>query len=119
MAATWELILNHTYAGTPGVVFDLSPGRGAHGTAINLPDSDFLTDGASRGSGAVDFRSGGRISVRPTQAWDRLGGVRGEVTCVFEDISGSVISTPDRLSSIPTQNIWAAGSARRRFNRST
>jgi hypothetical protein len=91
MAATWELILHHTYAGTPGVIFDQSPDRGAHGTAINLPDSDFLSDGASAGSGAVDFRSGGRIRVRPTHGWDRLGGVRGEFVCLFE--SKDVIST--------------------------
>jgi hypothetical protein len=91
MAAQWELILHHTYTGTPGVVFDLSPGRGSHGTAINLPDSDFLSDGASPGSGSVDFQSGGRISVRPTKGWDRLGAVRGEVVCAFE--SRDVIST--------------------------
>ncbi len=32
----WELILHHTYSGTPGAIFDHSPGRGAHGVGVGL-----------------------------------------------------------------------------------
>lgn len=79
MIEPWELILHHSYAGTPGVVFDHSPGRGSHGTAVGLGPGDFVHDGVASGSGAVRFRRRGLISVTPTRGWDRLGAFRAEV----------------------------------------
>jgi hypothetical protein len=38
MAELWELILHHSYTGTPGVVFDQSPRRGSHGVAVGGVD---------------------------------------------------------------------------------
>ncbi|WP_161600541.1 LamG-like jellyroll fold domain-containing protein [Mycolicibacterium hodleri] len=81
MSDQWELILHHTYAGTPGVIFDHSPGRGSHGVAVGLSDSNFHTDGAAAGSGAVSFGRGKRIRVTPTKGWTTLRGIRGEVIC--------------------------------------
>jgi hypothetical protein len=75
----WELILHHSYTGTPGVIFDQSPRRGSHGTAVNLPDSAFSVDGAEPGSGAVSFEGGGSILVRASESWRPLGAIRTEV----------------------------------------
>lgn len=82
MAGTWELICHHTYAGTPGVVFDCSPLHASHGTAVNLPDGDFLTDGAAPGAGSVSFhRANGFVHVPGTApAWQSLGAIKGEIT---------------------------------------
>ncbi len=76
----WELILHHTYSGTPGVIFDHSPGRGAPGVAVGLDATDFLLDGATVGSGAVRFFRQKAIRVTPTRGWDHLGAFRAEVT---------------------------------------
>ena len=57
MADPWELVLHHTYAGTPGVILDHSPSRRSHGQPVNLTEADFLTDGVRPGSGAVRFDS--------------------------------------------------------------
>ena len=76
----WELILHHTYSGTPGVIFDHSPGRGAPGVAVGLDPTDFLTDGATAGSGAVRFFRRKAIRVTPTRGWDHLGAFAAEVT---------------------------------------
>jgi hypothetical protein len=84
MADPWELILHHTYAGTPGVIFDESPSRGSHGVAVNLADSDFRTDGMSIGSGAVIFHPGSSIRVAASTSWSQLSGLRGEVVCARE-----------------------------------
>lgn len=84
MAEPWELILHHTYAGTPGVIFDQSPGRGSHGVAVNLADTDFLTDGVSPGSGAVNLQLDSRIRVRATRNWRPLSGLRAEVVCLLD-----------------------------------
>jgi hypothetical protein len=81
MADPWELILCHTYTGTPGVVYDQSPARGSHGVAVNLADSDFRTDGISTGSGAVAFHPNTTIRVAASKTWSPLGGLRGEVVC--------------------------------------
>ncbi|MBB2769120.1 UNVERIFIED_ORG: hypothetical protein GGE11_000015 [Mycolicibacterium obuense] len=88
MVDSWELILHHTYAGTPGVIFDHSPRRGSHGTAVNLADADFHTDGATYGSGAVSFHPGAKVAVPAKDGWSPLSGVRGEVTCRFDTTSG-------------------------------
>ena len=82
MADPWELILHHAYTGTPGVIFDQSPGRGSHGVAVNLPDSDFLSNGAQPGSGAVNLQRNSVIRVPVTKNWSPLGGVRAEVVCI-------------------------------------
>jgi Concanavalin A-like lectin/glucanases superfamily len=87
MADPWELILSHTYAGTPGVIFDQSPGRGSHGLAVNLTDGDFLTDGASPGSGAVNFQPDSMIRVPAAKNWQPLRGLRGEVVCIRDGAS--------------------------------
>jgi len=59
----WELVLDHSYAGVPGVVFDQSPARAGHGQLEGVAESDFLLDGAAPGSGAVRMRGGTR-SIR-------------------------------------------------------
>ncbi len=88
MADPWELILHHAYTGTPGVVFDQSPGRGSHGVAVNLPDGDFLSDGAQPGSGAVNFQRNSMIRVSVTKNWSPLSGVRAEVVCIRDSAAG-------------------------------
>lgn len=90
MADPWELILHHTYTGTPGVIFDQSPGRGGHGVAVGLSGSDFLTDGASAGSGAIDFSSGGRVRVVAPKKWSPLNGIRVELLCYRDVLDGSL-----------------------------
>ena len=89
MADPWELILYHTYTGTPGVIYDQSPARGSHGVAINLPDGDFLTDGVSPGSGAVNFAPDSMIRVpAAAKSWSPLGGLRAEVICIRDASTG-------------------------------
>ncbi|KUI34708.1 hypothetical protein AU195_09315 [Mycobacterium sp. IS-1496] len=88
MVDAWELILHHTYTGTPGVVFDHSPRRGSHGTAVNLADADFHTDGRTHGSGAVSFHPDAKVVVPAEAGWNPLSGVRGEVTCRFDTATG-------------------------------
>jgi hypothetical protein len=74
----WELVCHHTYAGTPGVVVDLSPGRGSHAVAEGLQDADILADGVTPGSGAVNlFDPGARIHEPAGPAWAPLDAVRG------------------------------------------
>jgi hypothetical protein len=87
----WELILHHTYSGTPGVVYDSSPRHGSHGQLQDgLAGSDFVPDGASPGSGAVGFPKtgstvGGSIQV-PTisDSWAPLEGIYCEIICLFD-----------------------------------
>lgn len=69
MTDRWELILDHSYAGVPGVIFDQSPGRKSHGTAFHLSSSDFFPDGANPGSGAVAFPPGSAVRVSPDAHW--------------------------------------------------
>jgi hypothetical protein len=88
MTDPWELILHHAYTGTAGVVFDQSPGRGSHGVAVNLPDGDFLSDGAHPGSGAVNFQRNSMIRVPATKNWSPLGGLRVEVVCIRDSATG-------------------------------
>ena len=88
MVDSWELILHHTYMGTPGVIFDHSPRRGSHGTAVNLADADFHTDGGTYGSGAVSFHPGAKILVPAKAGWNPLSGIRAEVTCRFDTAAG-------------------------------
>jgi Concanavalin A-like lectin/glucanases superfamily len=85
MASQWELICYHTYSGTPGVVYDLSPDHRSSGVAVNLADSDFIAAGATAGSGAVRFHStGAAIWIPPNTAWRPLDAVRGEVTLLLD-----------------------------------
>jgi len=90
MAELWELILHHSYTGTPGVVFDRSPRRGSHGVAVDIPDGDFLRDGASDGSGAVvmNRNPSSHIDVPVTNMWRPMSGVRVEVVCICDESSG-------------------------------
>ena len=50
--------------------------------AVNLADGDFLSDGASPGSGAVNFQPDSMIRVPATKSWRPLGGMRAEVVCI-------------------------------------
>ena len=81
MAETWELICHHTYQGIPGVVVDISPPRASYGTAIGLDDGDFLTDGATLGSGSVKFfgNEGSVFVPADAPAWQSVIGIKGEV----------------------------------------
>jgi hypothetical protein len=89
MSNPWELILHHSYTGTPGVIFDGSPRRGSHGIAVNLSDAAFSVDGAEAGSGAVSFEGGGHVAVRATESWSPLGGIRTEVRMKRNQLLGS------------------------------
>lgn len=96
MAEFWELILHHTYGGTPGVIFDRSPQRRSHGRAIGFPDEAFHADGEAPGSGCIDFAYGGRVVVPISAAWTPLLGVRVEVRCIRDeelDAGQSLLST--------------------------
>src|SRR5262245_35186383 len=86
MAEIWELICHQTYTGIPGVVLDLSPTAASHGTATNLPNSAFLTDGATPSSGSVNIANpqGGIDIPAKTPAWGSIVGIRGEVTMLRE-----------------------------------
>ena len=85
MAAWWELICHHTYSGTPGVVYDQSPGHGSHGEAIGVGAADFAEDGASPGSGAVRIRNDfHQIEVSEGPFWSPCDGLRAEVTVRLE-----------------------------------
>jgi len=90
MAELWELILHHSYTGTPGVVFDQSPRRGSHGVAVHIPDGDFLRDGASEGSGAVvaNPNPNSHIDVPVTSVWRPLSGIHVEVVCICDEFAG-------------------------------
>lgn len=99
MAEPWELVLHHTYAGMPGVIFDHSPSRRSHGQSVGLADDDFRADGATPGSGAVHLRSGTMIRVPPSASWRPLGGIRIEMVCETEMIrSGGTLAAGDSFS---------------------
>ena len=100
MAEAWELILHHTYAGTPGVIFDHSPTHRSHGQPVNLADADFLADGATSGSGAVRLHSRtSMIRVPPSDSWRSLGGVHVEMLCETDMIrTGGPIVTADSFN---------------------
>jgi Concanavalin A-like lectin/glucanases superfamily len=104
MADPWELILYHTYTGTPGVISDQSPGRGSHGVAVNLPDGDFFADGATAGSGAVAFEPMSSIRVAASKSWSPIRGLRAEVLC--ECATDSVTTT---LIDGGSFTFWARG----------
>lgn len=81
MSGQWELICHHTYAGTPGVIYDLSPAQGSHGNAVGLVDADFHPDGVSPGSGSVRIHQRPqRIEIPPSPSWMHVGGLRAELT---------------------------------------
>lgn len=96
MIEPWELILHHSYSGTPGVAFDHSPGHASHGRGIDLDDSDFVLDGQAAGSGAVRTRRRGRIAVTPTAHWDQLSALSVEIVFRRENANGNghLISAP-------------------------
>ena len=89
MLDPWELILHHSYSGTPGVAFDHSPGHASHGRGVELDSSDVVLDGQSAGSGAVRARRRGRISVSPTANWGQLSAMCVEIVFRREDADGS------------------------------
>ncbi|HEY9266360.1 MAG TPA: hypothetical protein VIQ11_17320, partial [Mycobacterium sp.] len=89
MLDPWELILHHSYSGSPGVAFDHSPGRASHGRGVDLDPSDFVLDGQSAGSGAVRSRRRGRIAVTPTANWGQLSALSIELVFRRERADGS------------------------------
>jgi len=89
MIPPWELILHHSYSGTPGVAFDHSPGHASHGRGVDLDPSDFILDGQSAGSGAVRIRRRGRIAVAPTDNWGQLSALCVELVFRRERADGS------------------------------
>ncbi len=97
MADFWELICHHTYSGVPGVVVDRSPVGASHGRAWNLNDSNFQDDGASIGSGCVNFgQNDSFIEVKTDNSvWHSLSGIKGEaVICLDEAKPGwKIIAT--------------------------
>jgi hypothetical protein len=69
----WELICHHSYKWN-GMAVDLSP-KGSHGV-VHVPQSNFLQDGASAGSGAWRFNQpGNRVTIAPSAAWSQLSGI--------------------------------------------
>lgn len=100
MAESWELVLHHTYGGAAGVIFDHSPTRRSHGQPVDLAAADFLTDGATPGSGAVRLHSGSSmIRVPSSDSWNPLGGVRIELTCETAMIrAGGPLITADSFA---------------------
>ncbi|UMB69118.1 LamG domain-containing protein [Mycobacterium paraterrae] len=88
MIEAWELVLHHTYSGTPRVVIDDSPGRQCHGVAINLTDDDFLADGAAPNSGAVRCHPDSMIRVPATKVLNEMSSVRVEVTFICDRPEG-------------------------------
>ena len=89
MLDPWELILHHSYSGTPGVAFDHSPGHASHGRGVDLDRSDFVLDGQHAGSGAVRARRRGRITVTPTANWGQLSALSVEIIFRRERPDGS------------------------------
>jgi hypothetical protein len=92
----WELVLDHSYAGVPGVIFDQSPARAGHGTAIGIADADFLIDGSGPRSGAVRLRGGNRsIHANLGEQWAVTGGVAIDIVCSSEAIehNGTLIES--------------------------
>jgi Concanavalin A-like lectin/glucanases superfamily len=85
MAGPWELICHHTYSGTPGVVYDQSPGHGSHGEALGLGATEFTSDGAQPGSGAVRIRNDfHQVQIPQSPFWSQLEGLRADVTVRLE-----------------------------------
>lgn len=85
MSSSWELICHHTYAGTPGVVVDLSPSRRSHASVSGLGDDDFLADGAEAGSGAVSiFDPAARIDIADSESWRPIRGLAVEMRILLE-----------------------------------
>ncbi|KWX23475.1 hypothetical protein AFM11_14435 [Mycolicibacterium wolinskyi] len=82
MADSWEVILHHTYRGAPGVVYDSSPIKGAHGVAVG--GVKFHPDGQGPDSGSISFRNAAScIHVEATKGWDTLGALKIETVCRF------------------------------------
>lgn len=91
MSDPWELLLHHSYAGTPGVIFDDSPKRRNHGRGRGLVPDDYLASGASPRSGAVSFRPGCIVDVLPLEPWDPIPVLRAEIVCRWEEqINGTL-----------------------------
>jgi len=80
MANPWELICHHAYGGIPGVVADRSPASASDARVVDIPDEDFLSDGARPDTGAIRFvQGGGSVRVPATTApWRVLEGLRVE-----------------------------------------
>jgi hypothetical protein len=100
MADTWELVLHHSYRGTPGVILDESPRRECHGVAVNLDPDAFGEDGAAAGSGSVSFpRSDSRIRVpAKPEVWRRETPIRAEFVCRVDDpVGGMLLGTANFL----------------------
>jgi hypothetical protein len=117
MAELWELICHHTYRGVPGVVVDMSPSGASHGLVEGLDDGDFLKDGVTPGSGAVQFyKPGGRVRVpAKSSPWQSIVGIKSEVTIRRPRLSGtSLVLHSDSLAfsiidDVPYVDFGASG----------
>jgi concanavalin A-like lectin/glucanase superfamily protein len=91
MAELWELVLHHSYSGTPGVIFDQSPARACHGRGIGLSDDDFVADGVDVGTGAVRLGTDKAIRVEDSKIWHPCRGVMVEMVIFREDSSEATL----------------------------
>lgn len=107
MSDPWELMLHHSYAGSPGLIFDQSPGRKNHGRGRGLQDSDYTADGQVARSGAVQFRDRGIIDVLPQAPWDSLQVIRAEFICRWDQqIRGILLDTDTFTFAIIHEVPW-------------
>jgi hypothetical protein len=105
MAATWELLLHHSYRGTPGVILDESPRRECHGIPVHLDDSAFRVDGAEAGSGAVQFQpnSAVRVPAKP-EIWHRDTPIRMEFVCRLDNPTGGMLFGSKNILGLEVRN---------------
>ena len=80
MAHPWELICHHAYGGFAGIVVDRSPSSASDARVVNIPDEDFLPDGARPETGSIRFAQGtGSVRIpATTMPWRLLEGLRVE-----------------------------------------
>jgi len=85
MSDPWELLLHHSYAGSPGVIFDDSPKRQNHGRGRGLQATDYMADGKGQRSGAVQFRPGTIVDVGADEPWDPIQVLKAEIVCKWDE----------------------------------
>jgi hypothetical protein len=81
----FELSCHHTYATFDGLPVDMSD-YDCHGRAQG---TTFLADGASAGSGALRFAGTDRVEIPRKQVWEKLKGIRVEVTARLNGPTGT------------------------------
>jgi hypothetical protein len=81
MANPWELICHHAYAVFQASSSIVRPHRQATPRVVNIPDEDFLPDGARPETGSIRFNqgTGGSLRIAATATpWRLLEGLRVE-----------------------------------------